>query len=341
MPCARGMCAPDRLEEPPNLTECQSERSRHERPFLMNSICSSSTSGSLLVSGASGALARQVIELLLRYRPHQPIIATTRQPHKLEDLAARGVSVRFADFDQPDSLDVAIKGASRMLLVSTNTQGVPPRRSTQHGNAIEAAWRCGVQHLVYTSFATAGAAQPSPIAVDHAATERKLRQGQTGFSILRNAIYAELLLATLPLACRSGQLPCAQGRGRMTLVARADCAAAAAAALVDGFDGRRVLSVAGEEALDARALASLASEVLSTRIEALETPPDQLEAAWRKCGALPGMASVFAGMDRSTAKGEMEIPVSDLRELLRALPGLTPMGMREFLQAHQAVILRG
>jgi NAD(P)H dehydrogenase (quinone) len=126
----------------------------------MNSIHSSSTGGALLVSGASGALARQVIELLLRYRPHVPLIAITRTPHKLEDLAARGVLVRFADFDQPDSLDAAINGASRMLLVSTNTPEAPPRRATQHGNAIESAGRCGVQHVVYTSFATAGAEVP-------------------------------------------------------------------------------------------------------------------------------------------------------------------------------------
>ena len=194
--------------------------------------------------------------------------------------------------------------------------------------------------MVYTSFVTAGAEKPGPIAVDHAATEQILHEGTTGFSILRNAFYAELLLATMPLACRSGQLPCAPGRGRMTLVARADCAAAAAAALVDGFDGRRVLSVAGEESLDAHTLASLASEVLGTPINALETPSDQLEAAWLKCGASPVMAGVFAGIDRSTAKGEMEISVSDLRELLSGLPALTPTGMREFLRAHQAVILR-
>ena len=320
--------------------ERQSERSGHERPFLMNSIYSRSPRGSLLVSGASGGLARQVIELLLLHRPNVPVIATTRQPKQLEDLTARGVSVRFADFDQPESLDAAFMGASRMLLVSTNTLDAPPRRATQHGNAIESARRCGVQHMVYTSFATAGAAKPGRIAVDHAATEQILHEGTTGFSILRNAFYAELLLATMPLACRSGQLPCAPGRGRMTLVARADCAAAAAAALVDGFDGRRVLSVAGEESLDAHTLASLASEVLGTPINALETPSDQLEAAWLKCGASPVMAGVFAGIDRSTAKGEMEIPVSDLRGLLSALPGLTPTGMRQFLQAHQAVILR-
>ena len=52
-------------------------------------------------------------------------------------------------------------------------------------------------------------------------------------------------------------------------------------------------------------------------------------------------AHVFAAMDRSIAKGEMEIPVSDLRELLRVLPGLIPTGMQEFLQTHQSEILKG
>ena len=51
------------------------------------------------------------------------------------------------------------------------------------------------------------------------------------------------------------------------------------------------------------------------------------------------MARVFAAMDRGTAKGEMEIPVSDLRVLLSALPGLAPTTLRNFLQAHRAMIL--
>lgn len=295
--------------------------------------------GALLVSGASGALARQAIALLQQHRPDVPLIATTRHPDRLADLAASGVSVRFADFDQPDSLASAFEGASRMLLVSTNTADAPPRRVTQHRNAIDAARRCGVQHVVYTSFATAGAAQPGPIAADHAATEQLLREGPGGFSVLRNAFYAELLLATLPLACRSHRLPCAPGRGRMTYVARSDCAAAAAAALADGFEGRRVLSIAGEEALDAHTLAALASEVLGVRIEAVETAPDQLEAAWTGCGASAGMARVFAGIDRGMAKGEMEVRESDLRTLLGALPPCEPMDMRAFLLAHRAVIV--
>lgn len=292
----------------------------------------------LLVSGASGALARQAIELLLRQRPDAPLIAATRHPDALADLAARGVSVRFADFDLPLSLDAAFAGASRMLLVSTNTTEGSERRIAQHRQAIEAAQRQGLRHLAYTSFATAGAAQPGPVAADHAATERLLRDSGLGFSLLRNAFYAEILLMTLPLACASGQLPCAPGRGRMTWVARADCAAAAAAALLDGFEGRRVCTIAGEESLDAHALAALASQVSGVPVEAVEAPPDQLAQAWSRCGAAAGMAALFAGLDRATAQGEMEIPNSDLRALLNALPGRVPTSLREFLQAHRAAL---
>lgn len=302
---------------------------------------SSSPAGALLVSGASGALARQTIEQLLRHRPDAPLIAATRHPDQLADLAARGVSVRFADFDRPASLDEAFAGASRMLLVSTNTTEGSARRIAQHRQAIEAAQRQGLRHLAYTSFATAGAAQPGPVAADHAATERLLRDSGLGFSILRNAFYAEMLQMTLPLACASGELPCAPGRGRMTWVARADCAAAAAAALLDGFEGRRTFTIAGEESLDAHALAALASEVLGVPIAAVETPPDQLAQAWARCGASPGMAALFAGIDGATARGEMEIRGSDLRALLKALPGAEPTSLRAFLQAHRAALRAG
>ena len=49
----------------------------------------------LLVTGGSGHLGRQVIELLLD--AHVPnLVTTTRTPEKLADLAARGVVVRWS-----------------------------------------------------------------------------------------------------------------------------------------------------------------------------------------------------------------------------------------------------
>ncbi|WP_274010367.1 NmrA family NAD(P)-binding protein, partial [Escherichia coli] len=68
-----------------------------------------------------------------------------------KDLAAQGVQVRAADFDDPQSLPAAFAGVGRMLLISTDRLDRPGYRAEQHGRAIAAAEQAGVGHVVYTS----------------------------------------------------------------------------------------------------------------------------------------------------------------------------------------------
>lgn len=52
------------------------------------------------ITGASGQLGRLVLKQLMAKVPAE-IIATTRGPEKLKDVAALGVVVRGADFSEP------------------------------------------------------------------------------------------------------------------------------------------------------------------------------------------------------------------------------------------------
>ena len=73
----------------------------------------------LFVTGASGHLGRRVVELLLE-KDAGKIVAGTRKPEKLEDLAARGVVVRQVDFEDPKGLEQALAGVDRVLIISTD-----------------------------------------------------------------------------------------------------------------------------------------------------------------------------------------------------------------------------
>src|SRR5205085_4818669 len=103
---------------------------------------SGATSGSpmtetLLVTGASGQLGRGVIHYLLDTHkvPPAKIIATTRNPEIVADLAARGVVVRAADFNDAASLETAFKGADKVLIISTGDLDLKSgRRLKQHEN---------------------------------------------------------------------------------------------------------------------------------------------------------------------------------------------------------------
>jgi len=67
----------------------------------------------IVVTGASGQLGRLVIDSLLARMPAGQIVAAVRNPERVADLAALGVQVRQADYNQPDSLVRAFAGADR------------------------------------------------------------------------------------------------------------------------------------------------------------------------------------------------------------------------------------
>ena len=127
------------------------------------------------ITGAAGHLGQAVINHLLTTCkvPANKIIAGTRQPAQLADLAAKGITVRQADFDDEAQLAKAFAGATRLLLISTSAME-PGQRLKQHRNAVHAAQTAGVKHVVYTSM-------PNPetstvlFAPDHVGTEKALR----------------------------------------------------------------------------------------------------------------------------------------------------------------------
>ena len=53
-----------------------------------------------LVTGAGGHLGRRIVELLLEAKARR-VIAASRDPAKVVDLAAKGAETRRADFDDP------------------------------------------------------------------------------------------------------------------------------------------------------------------------------------------------------------------------------------------------
>ena len=83
-----------------------------------------SSTPTFLVTGAGGHLGRMAVEPLLAAKAGK-VIAASRDPAKLADLAAKGVETRRADFDDPASLDAAFKGVDRLLIISTDASSRP------------------------------------------------------------------------------------------------------------------------------------------------------------------------------------------------------------------------
>ena len=102
----------------------------------------------LAVTGATGQLGRLVIDELLKKVPASQIVAAVRNPDKAQALAAKGIQVRRADYDQPSTLVSAFANVDKLLLISSSEVG---KRTEQHKAVIDAAKAAGVSLLAYTS----------------------------------------------------------------------------------------------------------------------------------------------------------------------------------------------
>jgi NAD(P)H dehydrogenase (quinone) len=294
------------------------------------------TTNTLLVTGASGHLARRVLDHLVQRGAAKDgrLIATTRNPEKLKDLAARGVDVRKADFDDLAATTAAFRGAQRVLVVSTDALDRPGHRAEQHAVAIEAAKAAGVKHIVYTSV-TKAKDSGLPVAFDHKLTEEALEKSGLDFTVVRNNWYSENLLASLPNAVKSGKLFTAAGEGRIAYATRDDCAAVAAAALASSFSGKRTIELSGPDAVSPADVARIASEVTGKPIEVVHVTPEQLVDGLVKAGVPQGYAQFFAAVDVEVKKGALDLVTNTVREVADR----APTTLRAFLEAHKAALL--
>ncbi|MBD9467882.1 SDR family oxidoreductase [Pseudoxanthomonas sp. PXM01] len=291
----------------------------------------------LLVTGASGQLGSAVVRHLLDTLkfPAERIIVTSRSPEGLADLAARGVTVRAADFDQPGSLVAAFAGADRLLLVSTDALMEPGKRLTQHRAAVQAAVDAGVKHVVYTSLPSADTSHVS-FAPDHWGTEQALSASSLGWTVLRNAWYFENLAYSLPGALASGEWATAAGEGRIAYIARDDLARAAAVALASGNATNRILTLTGERAWSARDIAARVSALTGKPLAVVDITPEQLVEGLKAHGFPPVLADVFASFDAATAAGDLGAVTDDYAQLT----GQTPTALDVWLPANVELLTK-
>ncbi|MBK9644257.1 MAG: SDR family oxidoreductase [Deltaproteobacteria bacterium] len=259
---------------------------------------------SLLVTGASGQLGGEVVRRLVARGGDDVIIAGSREVGKLAGLD--GVTPRRVDFDDDEAtLQAAFEGVDRALIISTDALDRPGRRAEQHLRAIRAAKAAGVKHLLYTSLAKAADDSAIPIAQDHVLTERALAASGLGHTVLRNNLYAEVLVGAVGHAVSSGQLITARGEGAIAYVTRSDCARAAAAALASSFDGQRVLEITGPEAVTGDQIAAMLTELSGRPVAHLPVPVEAYVQGLVQAGLPEPYAQVYASFEVAAARGEL------------------------------------
>jgi NAD(P)H dehydrogenase (quinone) len=219
-----------------------------------------------VISGASGSLGGKITALLLEKVGAENITLVTRTPEKLNALAQRGVTVHAGDYNDPQALVRAYAGSDVLMMISSMAV---TKRVPEHRNAINAAKEAGIKHIVYTSTAGIHPQNPTLSASDHIVTEDDLRRCGMGYTIMRNACYAEVFptVAAQPVL-RSGEWVQVEGNGKLAPISKDDIARTAVACMLDParHDGA-VYEITGPDLVSFRDIAAMTSEVYGVPIK--------------------------------------------------------------------------
>ena len=251
----------------------------------------------ILITGASGQVGRRTAELLAENGHSLRLLVRDRNRAPNLSIA----QVVQGDYAQPATLDTAFAGVNSAFIISGYAK--PGERALLHKNAIDAAVRSHVQHLVYLSFQAASAQSKFPMSQDHYQTEQFLKQSGISFTVLRDNFYLDLIPEMFN-AERVMRGPA--GNEAAAWVAREDVARVAAAVLSRPHDSCATHDVTGSEALTmtqtAKRLSALVGRELRYENESLEEGHK-----WRSSlGAPQWQVDTWLGSYEAIAAGELE-----------------------------------
>lgn len=280
----------------------------------------------IVITGASGNYGRGVTDRLIAQGRAEDLILITRKPEKLADRAAQGCTVRYGDFDKPETLAEAVQGAERMLLISGTRVGA---RVVQHKAAIDAAAAAGVAHLVYTSFiGIDDPANPAEVRHDHIETEALMKASGCAWTMLRDAHYADaMILMAGPGVMQSGKWFSNAGEGREAMVWRDDCIESAVAVLTGEGHRGQVYNITGPELQTFREVAAMMAEVTGRPVEYVSLDDEGQYAMFDAMGiprrpvddsevnGIPWNSDDMVTFGRAIREGFLELCTDDIERL--------------------------
>lgn len=252
----------------------------------------------ILVLGATGHTGGEVARQLIA-AGHRPRLLV-RNPAKARAFEGQADLVQ-GDLDRPDSLDAAMRGVDHLYLVSAGADLV-----RVEANAVDAAKRAGVQHVVKLS--VLGADQPAiAFARWHAASERHLMDSGLGWTMLRPGNFMTNALGWADTIKSQGAFYQPTGAGRWAAIDPVEIGAVAVRALTEPGHEGQAYPLTGPESMDAAGYAAVLADVLGTPVAFVDVPPEAARAGMLESGMpaayVDALLDLLAAMKAGHADG--------------------------------------
>jgi len=263
----------------------------------------------ILVTGAGGTVgsevARQLQDAGAQFR------AAYHSESKAQAARANGIDAVVVDFNKPESLAPALAGIDKLFLLS----GGAPNQVEQESNAVEAAKKAGVKHIVKLS--VWGAAEEEfSFAKMHRAAEKAIEASGIAWTFLRpNGFMQNMENYSLPTIQSQGAFYSSVGDSKVAHVDVRDIAAVAVKALTEAGHEGKAYSLTGPSAITNNEIAQKLSSASGREIHYVDVSDADLKQGLLGSGMPEGYANAYLDLMRYYRTGHAGTISDDVRRV--------------------------
>lgn len=277
----------------------------------------------IAITGATGKVGRELIKGLLV--AGEPVRAVVRDRERAREILGPDVELAIGDFAQPETLDRAFHGVSRVFLAAP----IGPQLAELEAAVIDAASRCGVGRVVKLS--TIGVDRPPRDAEPrhyplHRQSEKRLEDSGLAFTHLRPGPFMQNMLQFAPSLAANGVYYGGWGEGRIGWIDVRDIAAVAARVLREEEHAGQAYALTGPETLSHFKVAARLSAAAGRTLRYVDVSPDQARRSMIERGVPPWFAGAMSEVMAHTREGSSDT----LTETVRRLTGRAPRSFADF-----------
>ncbi|RYE27477.1 MAG: SDR family NAD(P)-dependent oxidoreductase, partial [Sphingobacteriaceae bacterium] len=195
---------------------------------------------------------------------------------------AKGVDIQFGDYDDRSSLDKAMQGVEKVLLISG---GNAKNGLEQHQNVVNAAKQAGVKCIAYTSRCLKDRnTLANQMMKRHFQTEDYIKESGLNYVLFRNILYMDSMTFFLGEKVLDTGIYLPAGNGRASYALRSDMGEAIGNVLADNDCSNRIYDFTGTQTYSFNDVAAALTELTGQKVNYTSVDQETYKAHTTKLG---------------------------------------------------------
>ena len=259
----------------------------------------------ILLTGATGTTGQETVRQLLE--KGAPFRVMTRDVERAKTILGPDLDYVAGDFAAPETLAAAFDGIERLSLLCAFAE----KMVSLELNAVAAAKRAGIRHIVKMSAIGSAPDAPTKIRRWHGEIEQRIEREGFAYTNLWPNAFMQNFRRFAPFIKNDGVFYAAIGESRVALVDVVDVAAVTVAALTEDGHEEQTYEITGPRAYSYGECAEILSRILNKTVRFESVSMDASHKALVDAGLPASLADALIEIDQMFIDG-FGAPVTDV-----------------------------